>query len=107
MHINGIIITKQFISHWNSKWLRGSIGRTHIHIGYIFLKSNEEIVVRNPKSKIFIIIIIIIIISALSCLCVILQFVIFAFVKVARLHTVALWLPRREDHLLRLSFDAR
>ena len=53
MHINGIIITKQFISHWNSKWLRGSVGRAHIHISYIFLKSNKEIVVRNPKSKIF------------------------------------------------------
>ena len=53
MHNKGIIITKQFISHWNSKWLRGSVGRAHIHTGYIFLKSNEEIVVQNPKSKIF------------------------------------------------------
>ena len=53
MHINGIIITKEFISHWNSKWLRDSVGRAHILIDYIFLKSNiEEIVVRNPKSKI-------------------------------------------------------
>ena len=53
MHINGITITKEFISHWNSKWLRGSVGRAHIHIGHIFLKSKKEIVVGNPKSKIF------------------------------------------------------
>ena len=53
MHINGIIITKQFISNWNSKRLRGSVGRAHIHVGYIFLNNNEEIVVRNPKSTIF------------------------------------------------------
>ena len=53
MHINGIIITKQFISHKNSKWLRGSVGKAHIHIRYIFLKRNEEIVVRNSKSKTF------------------------------------------------------
>ena len=53
MHINGIIITKQFISHNNSKWLRGSVGKAHIHIRYIFLKRNEGIVVRNPKSKTF------------------------------------------------------
>ena len=45
MHINGIIITKQFISPWNSKRLHGSVGRAHIHVGYIFLKSNEDIVV--------------------------------------------------------------
>ena len=49
MHINGIIITKQFIPHRISKWLRDSVGK----VGYIFLKSNEEIVVRNPKPKIF------------------------------------------------------
>ena len=53
MHINGIIMTKEFISRSNSKWLRGSVGKAHIHIGYIFLKSNGEIVVRNPKSKTF------------------------------------------------------
>ena len=53
MHIYGIIITKEFISHRNSKWLRGSVGRAHMYVGYIFLKSNEEMVVRNPKSKIF------------------------------------------------------
>ena len=53
MQNNGKIITKQFISYWNSKRLRGSVGRAHIHIGYIILKSNEEILVRNPKSKIF------------------------------------------------------
>ena len=70
MHINSIIITKQFISHGNFKRLRGSVGRAHIHIGYIFLKSNEEIVVRNPKSNIFFIIY-----RVLSCLCVILQFI--------------------------------
>ena len=43
MHINGIIITKEFIS----------VGKAHIHICYMFLKRNKEIVVRNPKSKIF------------------------------------------------------
>ena len=52
MHINGIIITKQFISHWNFKRLRGSVGRAHIHFGYIFLKSNEKIVVKTPKSTV-------------------------------------------------------
>ena len=52
MHINGITISKQYISHLKFKRLRGSVGRAHIHVGYIFL-SNEEIVVRNPKSKIF------------------------------------------------------
>ena len=53
MHSNGIIISKQYISHLTFKRLRGSVGRAHIFVGYIFLKSNEEIVVRNPKSKIF------------------------------------------------------
>ena len=53
MHFNSIIIAKEFISHRNSKWLRGSVGKAHIHIGYIFLKSNVEIVARNTKSKIF------------------------------------------------------
>ena len=65
------MITKQFISQWNFKQLRGSVGRAHIHVGYIFFNSNEEIVVRNPKSKIFFIIY-----SLLSCLlCMILQFI--------------------------------
>ena len=53
VYINGKMITKQFISQRNFKWLRGSVGRAHVHVGYIFLNSNEEIVVRNPKSKIF------------------------------------------------------
>ena len=53
MLIKGMIITKPFTSHWNSKRLCGSVGRVHIHVGYIFLKSNEKIVVRNPKSTIF------------------------------------------------------
>ena len=71
MHINGIMITKQFITRRNFKWLRASVGRAHVHVGYIFLNSNEEIVVRNPKSKIFFIIY-----SLLSCLlCMILQFI--------------------------------
>ena len=56
MYIIGIMITKQFISRGNFKRLRGSVGRAHVHVGYIFLNSNEEIVVRNPKSKIFFII---------------------------------------------------
>ena len=45
MHINGIVITKHYISHWNSKWLRSLVGRAHMHVGYIFLKSNEEKIV--------------------------------------------------------------
>ena len=44
----------------------------HIQVGNIFLKSNEEIVVRNPKSKLFFYYTIY---SLLSCLlCVILHF---------------------------------
>ena len=74
VHINSIIKTKQFISHRNFKWLRGSVGRAYIHIGYtcIFSKSNEKIVVRNPKliKDLFFIIY-----RLLSCLCVILQFI--------------------------------
>ena len=31
MHINGILITKEFIFNWNPKWLRGSAGRAHIY----------------------------------------------------------------------------
>ena len=58
MHINSIMITKPFISQGNFKRLRGSVGRAHVHVGHIFLNSNEEIVVRNPKSKIFFIIIV-------------------------------------------------
>ena len=53
VQINGIIIAKQIISHWNFKWLRGSVGRAHTHWLYVH---NEEIVVRNSKSKIFFII---------------------------------------------------
>ena len=40
MYINRI--TKQFrwfISYSNSKWPRGSIGKGHIYVGYIILKS--------------------------------------------------------------------
>ena len=42
MHINGIIITKQFISHWNSKRLGGSVGRAHIHVGYTSMYLFEQ-----------------------------------------------------------------
>ena len=91
MHINGIIITKQFISPWNSKWLLGSVGRVHIHIGYIFLKSNEEIVVRNPKPKIFFY-------YYIKCVVLFVRdftiYTYFTLVKVARVHPVASWLPR-------------
>ena len=62
VHINGIMITKQFIPQWNFKWLRGSVGRAHVQVGYIFLNSNEEIRVGNPKSRIFFIVF-----SLLSC----------------------------------------
>ena len=71
MHINGIMITNQFISQGNFKRLRGSVGRAHVHVGYSFLNSNEENVVRNPKSKIFFYYN-----SLLSCLfCMIIQFI--------------------------------
>ena len=71
MHINGIIITKEFISHRNHKRLRGSVGKAHIHISYMFLKSNEEIdfETQNQRSFLFNMF------SLLSCLCVILQFI--------------------------------
>ena len=98
MHINGIIITKEFISHRNFKRLHGSFGTVHIHIDYIFLKSNEEIVVRNPKSKIFFIMY-----SVLSCLCVILLFIHSSHLS----KSLGFIPPWREDHVLRLSFDAR
>ena len=49
MHINGIIITNS-LYHIG---ICGAVGRAHMHVGYIFLKSNEEIVVWNPKVKIF------------------------------------------------------
>ena len=46
MHINGIMITKQFISQLNFKRLRGSVGRAYVHVGYIVkLNIKEEIVV--------------------------------------------------------------
>ena len=70
MHDNGMIITNQFISHRNYKLLRGSVSRAHIHVCYIFLKSNEEIMVRNQTSSY-----IFIIYSLVSCSCVILQFI--------------------------------
>ena len=52
-------MTKQFISQGNFIRLRGSVGRAHVHVGYIFLNSSEDIVVRNPKSKILFFIIIV------------------------------------------------
>ena len=53
MHINGIMMTKQFISQGNFKRLRGSVGRAHVHVGYIFLNSNEEIVVEIQNQRYF------------------------------------------------------
>ena len=44
-------ITKQitwFIPHWNSIWLRGSVGKAHIYV-----ESNKEIVGSKPKVDIF------------------------------------------------------
>ena len=104
MHINGIVMTKQFISKGNFKRLRGSVGRAHVHVGYIFLNSNEKIVVRNPKSKIFFYYN-----SLLSCLlCMIIQFIHISHLsKSLKHHPVSSWLPRREDCILRVSFDAR
>ena len=89
MHINGIIITKHFISHWNSKCLRGSVGRAHIHIDYIFLKSNSK-----PKIKA------IFIINIICCLvyCVILQFIHIS--QLSKSLGFIPWLSRREDQLL-------
>ena len=86
------------------KFLRGSVGSVHVHFGYIILNSNEERAVRNPKSKIFFMIY-----SLLSCLLRI-RFTIYTYftlVKVAKLHPVSSWLPRREDCFLRVSFEAR
>ena len=104
VHINGIMMTKQFISQGNFKRLRGSVGRAHVHVGYIFLNSNEEIVVRNPKSKIFFYYK-----RLLSCLlCIILQFIHISHLsKSLKHHPVSSCLPRREDCILRVSFDAR
>ena len=91
MHINGIMITKPFISQGNFKRLRGSVGRAHVHVGYIFLNSNEEIVVRNPKSKIFFYYN-----SLLPCwLCMILQFIHISYLPKSLKHRpVSSWLPR-------------
>ena len=91
MHINGIMITKPFISQWNFKRLRGSVGRAHVHVGYIFLNSNEEKVVRNPKSKILFYYN-----SLLPCrLCMILQFIYISHLsKSLKHHPVSSWLPR-------------
>ena len=106
MHINGIMITKPFISQGNFKRLRGPVGRAHdVHVGYIFLNSDEEIVVRNPKSKIFFYYYY----SLLSCLlCMSLQFIHISHLsKSLKHHPVSSWLPRHEDCILRVSFDAR
>ena len=70
-----------------------------MHNGYIFLTTNEEIVVRNPKSKIFSFIIYIL----PSLLCVILQFIHISHLSKSLSSNLLL----HEDHLLRLSFDAR
>ena len=67
MHNNGIIITKEFISHWNTEWLRGSVGRAKKHFGYIFVKSNE-IVVRNPTSKLFFLLLLSLLLHVVCCL---------------------------------------
>ena len=103
MHTNGIMITKQFISQGNFKWLRGSVGRVHVHVGCIFLNSNEEIV-SGSKSKIkdFFYYN-----SLLSCLlCMILQFIQISHLsKSLKHHPVSSWLSRREDCILRVSFD--
>ena len=100
MHINGIMITKPFISQGNFKRLDGSVGRAHVHVGYIFLNSIEEIVVRNPKSKLFFIIIV-------CYLVVVYDFTIytyFTFVKVAKAPSCLFMAS--EDCILRVSFDA-
>ena len=102
MHTNGIIITKQFISHWNFKRLRGSVGRALIHVCYIFLKSNEEIVVQSPKSKtsfkfykhiVFFYSVVLFVVYVFS----VSIYTFFTPVKVAKLHPVASWLLRGED----------
>ena len=54
MHINGIMISTYSLYHIEiiNGFVAQSVG-AHIHLDYIFLNSNEEIVVRTPKSKIF------------------------------------------------------
>ena len=73
----------------------------HILVGYIFLNNDEQIVVQNPKSKIFFYY------MEFVVLFVVCEFTIYIFVKVAKLHLVASWLPRREDCILQVSFDAQ
>ena len=54
MHINGIMITN---SLYHIEILNGFVAQSvgaHILVGNSFLNNNEEIVVRNPKSKIII-----------------------------------------------------
>ena len=93
------MITKQFISQWNFRRPRGSVGRAHVHVGYIFLNINEEIVVRNPKSKIFFIVY-----SLLSCLlCIILQFINISHLS----KSLSSILSLHDFRGLRVSFGAR
>ena len=99
MHINGKIITKQFISCWNSKWLSGSVGRAHIYTAYIFWKSNEEIVVQTQNQRSFFFIIY----SLCSCLCVILQLILILHLS----KSLGFIPTRRGDHPLRPSFGAQ
>ena len=54
MNINGIMISIYSLYHIGI--INGFVAQlvgAHIHVGYIFLNSNEEIVVRTPKSQIF------------------------------------------------------
>ena len=101
MHINGIMITNQCISNGNFKRLRGSVGRVHILIGNIFLNSNEEIVVRDPKSKIYVFILY----SFLSCM--ILQFIFFFHLSKSLSFILSLHGFRGARTTFSNSFDAR
>ena len=53
MHINGIMISIYSLYHIEviNGFVAQSVG-AHIHVDYIFLIGNEEIVARTPKSKI-------------------------------------------------------
>ena len=48
-------ITKLLKSRWGLIWLRGSVGKAHLHVNYrdTFLKSNEEKMGSKPEVTIF------------------------------------------------------
>ena len=95
VHINGKMISIYSLYHIEiiNGFVAQSVG-AHLHVDYIFLNSNEEIVVRTPKSNIFFYYIQCVV---LFVVCDFTIYTYFTLVKVAKLHPVSLWLPRRED----------